>query len=338
MKFKHVQIIGTQRSGSNLFRLMLNQLPDVVAPHPPHILKNFIPLLPKYDDLSSSDNFQKLIDDVCKLVELNPVPWEHVELDRMFIKSECKTNSLLEIFRVIYEIKALKYSANIWCCKSMANVHHYEKLEAHGLEPLYIHLYRDGRDVALSFKKAVVGEKHFYHIAKQWKRDQEKSLEVIEKFGSARAIQVSYEDLLLQPEVVMHKVCKFLKVEYKGEILDYYNSEESKIAANSGKMWENLAKPIMSGNHDKYKKEASAEDVHIFETVAGDILQKLGYELSDTDSEKTFFTKFEIENFDRENERLKKSFSQNAVKENSGRRKQLHHLEEIRNRKIELLK
>ena len=31
-------MIGTQRSGSNLLRLMVNQAPDIAAPHPPHIL------------------------------------------------------------------------------------------------------------------------------------------------------------------------------------------------------------------------------------------------------------------------------------------------------------
>lgn len=31
-------MIGTQRSGSNLLRLMLYQLPCIAAPHSPHIL------------------------------------------------------------------------------------------------------------------------------------------------------------------------------------------------------------------------------------------------------------------------------------------------------------
>ena len=39
-------MIGTQRSGSNLFRLMLNQLPEIAAPHPPHILIRLMPLRP----------------------------------------------------------------------------------------------------------------------------------------------------------------------------------------------------------------------------------------------------------------------------------------------------
>ena len=54
-------MIGTQRSGSNLLRLMINQTPSIAAPHPPHILERFNPLLPAYGDLSIESNFLRLI-------------------------------------------------------------------------------------------------------------------------------------------------------------------------------------------------------------------------------------------------------------------------------------
>ena len=66
--------------------------------------------------------------------------------------------------------------------------------------PYYIHLVRDGRDVALSFKKAVVGEKHIYHLAKKWQYDQESSWRYVKEFGTERAIQVRYEDLLISTD------------------------------------------------------------------------------------------------------------------------------------------
>ena len=46
-------MIGTQRSGSNLLRLMLNQQPAIASPHPPHILERFMPLLPLYGNLDT---------------------------------------------------------------------------------------------------------------------------------------------------------------------------------------------------------------------------------------------------------------------------------------------
>ena len=75
-------MVGEQRSGSNLLRLILNESNSLAAPHPPHILQRMIPLLPAYGDLNNKIKFKKLIDDVCQLVELNPVPWDKVKLNR----------------------------------------------------------------------------------------------------------------------------------------------------------------------------------------------------------------------------------------------------------------
>src|SRR5947209_6043921 len=122
MKFTAVQMIGTQRSGSNLLRLMLNQLPQVSAPHPPHILERFMPLLPLYRDLCLPHNFRNLVTDVCELVACNPVAWTGIELDVEYIISRCKENTLVEITQVLYEEKARSEGANTWMCKSMGNI------------------------------------------------------------------------------------------------------------------------------------------------------------------------------------------------------------------------
>ena len=134
-RIKPVQIIGTQRSGSNLLRLMLNQINGVFAPHPPHILSVFHPLLPAYGDLSIQDNFKTLIDDVCSLVELNPVPWENARLNRGEIFETSEKGSLVEIFKNIYESSARRNNANVWICKSMQNVRHIPRFLKIGLIP-----------------------------------------------------------------------------------------------------------------------------------------------------------------------------------------------------------
>eukprot|EP00956_Cyclotella_meneghiniana_P004636 scaffold5730_cov55-Cyclotella_meneghiniana.AAC.5 len=68
-------MIGCQRSGSNWLRTMLSEREDLIAPHPPHIMRDFMPRLEKYDDLSKQTNLKILIDHVCAFVENNQVPW-----------------------------------------------------------------------------------------------------------------------------------------------------------------------------------------------------------------------------------------------------------------------
>jgi len=67
-------IIGTERSGTNLLRPILNSHFHIAIPHPPHIMKNFYKLEPLYTDLNKDAQFKRLIKDVVAMVELHPYP------------------------------------------------------------------------------------------------------------------------------------------------------------------------------------------------------------------------------------------------------------------------
>ncbi len=81
------------------------------------------------------------------------------------------------MFGAVYTIPAETWGKRTWCCKSLANIQYLDEIEAYfGDEARYIYLFRDGRDVAVSLRKAVVGEKHFYHIAREWAGTQRLAL------------------------------------------------------------------------------------------------------------------------------------------------------------------
>lgn len=322
MNIQAIQMVGTQRSGSNLLRLLLNQYPEIAAPHPPHILQRFYPLLPLYGDLSDWENMFRLTDDICKLVETNPVPWTGVRLDRQEIADACRQNTLIEIFRVVYEQAAIRQHAGMWLCKSMANVHFAEEMDSAGLCPKYIYLYRDGRDVACSFRKAIVGEKHVYHIAKAWRKNQLMCLELEKKNRSDRFIRISYENLIHSPEKEMKRMAAYLDLEYDPDIFSYYQSEESRNTSVAGKMWENVAKPILAGNSKKFLKELSKEEIIIFEAVTGDVLGKLGYEPEyPAEAAALKFSERDLERFEAENQDLKQKCKLNIDPEGMRLRK-----------------
>lgn len=327
-------MIGTQRSGSNLLRVMIDGIDAITAPHPPHILQRFLPLLPLYGDLSVPDHFRQLAEDVCELVRVNPVPWEGVTIDTEAILAECKAPTLYELFRVIYETAARQHGASYWLCKSMKNVFYAEGIEQTGLRPYYIYLYRDGRDVALSFQKAIVGEKHIYALAQNWRNDQEEALCLKASTPADRFFSLSYEALVADPEGMMRKVCRFLGVDYTDRVMEYYKSRESENTAIAGKMWSNVTKPILKNNTRKFLHEMPAEEIAIFESVAGETLQKLGYELcTPASARRNSFTDAEIERFKEENIRLKQLFNKQVDPADlEKRRPQAELLERIKRR------
>jgi hypothetical protein len=329
-----VFMIGTQRSGSNLLRLMINQLDHIASPHPPHIMERMHPLLHCYGDLNEDKNFEQLVDDVCKLVELNPVVWEMLELDRKNVAKKCKQRSLIAVHAAIYDAYAEAQNAQTWCCKSLANIQYVDEIEDYLKNPKYIYLYRDGRDVALSFQKAVVGEKHIYNIAQEWRQTQELALELKRCIDTSRFFSISYEQLTMQPVVSAKALCKFLDVEYTENMLSFHNTSEAKNAAKSSKLWGNVTNPVMKNNTKKYQKEMSMQDIKIFESVAGHVLDELGYERDYIQRGNEYkYSNSEIARFEEENKRLKMASLLNVDQEDMERRKrQTSLLDKIRSR------
>ncbi|WP_183574865.1 sulfotransferase family protein [Mucilaginibacter sp. X5P1] len=308
-----IQIIGTQRSGSNLLRVMLDQSSEIVSPHPAHVLVTFVPLLELYGDLDT-ETYKVLINDVVDYVEANPVPWDGITIDRDWIFENSNVYSLFEINCLIYEQAAICKNAKYWCCKSMANVHYADELESHSPNLKYIYLYRDGRDVAVSFKKAIVGEKHIYNLARQWKYDQEACIELADRIEKDRFFSLNYETLIAQPEAEIRKLCSFLDITYNESMLSFYNSHESKATAAAGEMWQNLEKPIMSNNTGKFHKELTHEEIEIFELVNQDVLQKLDYLLFTPLTNTQLISDDAIEQYGIDNKILKKEILVKARK------------------------
>jgi hypothetical protein len=306
IKTQPLLFIGTQRSGSNLLRLILNQSAAIEAPHPPHILQTFLPLLAAYGDLKDEKNFRQLVADITGFIKVNPVPWRNVDLDEERVYSQCNGHSLMEIYRVVYEMKAAHKAARYWSCKSMGNVYYIPEIEKAGLKPYYLYLVRDGRDVAASFKNAIVGEKHMYFIGQKWNEEQRLALEMTAKYAAGRTVIIKYEDFLRHPKSALAPLLKMLDVEWNDDMLEYYKSDEAKFTAAAGDMWKNVIKPIDSGNMRHYSEKLSAEEILIFEQVCSDSLVKLGYALDNKlNGSVANFTTEKIQLYKEQNELMK---------------------------------
>src|SRR5205809_2988844 len=308
-----IVMIRTQRSGSNLLRVMLNELPEIAGPHPPHILQRMMPLMPRYGDLSQEKTFSLLVDDVCRLVELNPVPWEGVVFNRENVASRCRKRSLVAVSGAVHDVAAEAWGAKTWCCKSLANIYYLPEIEDYFTDAKYVYLYRDGRDVAVSFSKAQIGEKHFYHIAKVWNEIQQLALNFRRKIPAKRFFSVSYEELTAETENTAQALCSFLGVGYKPSMLEFHKSAEAKRTASASKLWGNVTSPVMKQNSRKFFKEAPEGDIRIFESVAGNSLDSRGSDrLFAQKGRELNFGPDDIRRFDIENQRLKDEVSKHV--------------------------
>ena len=190
--------------------------------------------------------------------------------------------------------------------------------------------------MALSFQKAVVGEKHIYHIAQAWAKAQRLALEMRKTLSTEQFYSISYEGLVADPEASLKGLCEFMEVKYSPDMLNFHQSNEATNAASSSSLWGNVTKPIMKQNTKKFLTQATDEEIMIFELVAGDVLDALGYErVKIAYVSQGAFCQSAIEQFETINQTLKQEKRQQMDPEDLKRRdRQASVIQEINNRQL----
>ena len=179
-----------------------------------------------------------------------------------------------------------------------------------------------------------MGPKHIYQIAQKWHQEQMETTSFLSSLPAHRYVRISYEELIQDPEKVLHLICERIGIEFDETMLDYFNSKESLLTSKSGNMWVNVAKPIISNNSQKFHQLLAPKEIKIFESIAAESLLALGYELK-TPGDPIQWSQKEIQLFDRKNKQLMDALQKLAAPyERANREGQKQLLESISQRKL----
>jgi hypothetical protein len=159
--------------------------------------------------------------------------------------------------------------------RKIARVDDYSRLwpNAH-----FVHIVRDGRDVASSHLKSVPwGYGAIEEAAKGW-------LEVVGRPHTVadpeRYLQIRYEDLTADPESVLRRVTEHIGLPWNDTLLNHDALPHTLFT----KPWghpaaEAAARPLATGRAGRYLTDLTPEQIAEFEAIAGAELQRLGYDL-----------------------------------------------------------
>ncbi len=272
-------IIGTERSGTNLLRLILNSHSNIAIPHPPHIMKMFFKLEPLYGDLDRDAHFRKLIRDVVTAVELHPYPWE-IKLNQERIFREVRERNLINVFFAVYNQYLGSTRKKRWGCKSTFMVYHVALIRHSYPYAKFLYMVRDGRDVAVSAKKTIFNRYCVYYTAQLWKKEQQLGIYWLNKLSHNDIFLIKYEDLVSNPKVAIETLCGFLNEPFEANMLNFFNTEEAQKSGSISAAWKNTSKPIMRNNVKKFKTELTEKETNLFEAIAGLELDYFSYPLT----------------------------------------------------------
>ena len=286
-------ILGTERSGSNLLRLILHSHSRLAIPHPPHLVRYFKPLQAGYGNLEEAPDFHRLVQDVAALLKTHIYPWD-VEVDWARVEREARPRDVFGIQYALYGQYAAAKGKERWGCKSTFLIGEVPTLRQHHPDACFLWLVRDPRDVAASSRRSVFSATHPVFVAELWRDQQQLGLRW-EREGIP-LLRIHYEALLQAPEAEVQRICEFLGEKFEPQMLRYFETEEAQRSGGLSQSWATTARPIQKDRAGSWKKELSAQEVAWVEAIAGPTLEALGYSrtLPPSDWEPSFLERLQF--------------------------------------------
>jgi len=274
-------VLGSQRSGTTLLRLMLNRHPRLAVPHESKFMMAFNARLDRYGDLSNRENAARLLDDIArhKAVVAGKLIVDHESI----LSRDVSTFSRL--IDAIMTEKAAQMGKPRWGDKTPYYITYIDEIWALFPQSRIIHLIRDGRDVIVSQRNLAWMSNNVPRLAHDWWW----KTTLCHKVGSVRGaeffLEIRYEDLILDTEGTLGKICEFLGEPMSPEMLEFTAPDVGNVPEKSRKWHRNSVRAPDPTKLVVWKSELSVADRIIFEQNAGAALDLFGYEreyLSDT--------------------------------------------------------
>lgn len=275
MRASPIFIIGTERSGSNLLRLILHAHSRIAVPHPPHLVRYFAPLMRSYGDLRSDRAFSLFTRDVVRLLETHIHPWE-VTIDVEDLRRTARRD-LLGVYVAIYQQYCDALGKARWGCKSTFMIDWVKPLLDRIPDAQFLFLVRDPRDVAASSRRAVFSTFHPYRTALLWQEQQEQGLELLQALPAQTLHHLRYEDLVREPERAVRSLCSFLEEDFEPAMLRHFEGEEARRTAALAEAWANTSRPVNVASVGRFDKDMSPREVLLVESVTAGSMVRLGY-------------------------------------------------------------
>ncbi|MCX4502015.1 sulfotransferase family protein [Streptomyces anulatus] len=263
-----ILIIGTERSGSNLLRLVLDAHPRIAVPHPPHFMR-YLSGIPYDGDVEA------MVGDAMRLLRDHIHPWPHV-IDRVAV-TEAAGPSLFGVVAAIYDQYRVAEGAARWGCKSTFMVEHVDEVLAELPHARFLWLVRDPRDVAASAKRAVFGHCHPYRMALRWTAEQELARAALERWGPEVVRLVRYEDLVSAPDREIRAICDFIGEAFEPAMLAHHLSGNARVTASLSASWRTAGDPITTARIGGHRRGLSDRERRQVESVTARAMETLRY-------------------------------------------------------------
>ena len=240
-----VFLVGAERSGTTVLRLMLDYHPEISWRNE---FEYSVDLMPENDGWPALSHY-----------------YDWLETHRIFQASTLKIKTELSYPELINDFLAQHRDRS---GKSIvgATVHrHFDRLLRIWPDARFIHIMRDGRDVARS-NIGMGWAGNMWTGVDNWIESEALWAQLEPKLPADQQINVTYEALITNPEQELTRICEFLGLSYSPAMMDYiqnttYDTPDPKYIA-------------------QWRRKLSDRQIQLAEARIMTMLTERGYELS----------------------------------------------------------
>ncbi len=280
-----VFIVGCDRSGTTLLRLMLVKSPVLHIPAETRFLTSLKKKSRVYGDFAQAYRRRTFVNDLKSNKATSTTytfpAFKLTEEEAEKALAGAAPTNYPGAAAALFAASAHKVNKKRWGDKTPKQVSDILWLARAFPNAQFIHVIRDGRDVAASILKAG-WTKDAFEAAYYWVKQVQAGRKAGLSLGDERYREVRYEKLIAQPEATLKKLCDWLHIEYTGEMLKYYKDSHAVIPKEHASLFELADKPLESSRVYAWKRNLSKWKIGVFESTQSSLLKELGYEVTGT--------------------------------------------------------
>lgn len=278
-----VFLVGCDRSGTTLLRLMLMQAPAFHIVHE----TGFVPVLADraedYGDFSTARQRWFFLRDIQRFpATTKTTGWTPFHADVGRVERALSRGAPLtyaDACRLLYETAASAAQVSRWGDKTPAYVHHLPELARMFPTAVFVHIVRDGRDVAQSLVQAG-WHATIREAAERWRSSVSAARRAGTTMSAGRYVEISFEDLVEAPELTLRALCRDIGLTYTSAMLEFHRADGDDLPKAHDALYRKTRQPLDPTRAGAWRGKAARTDVADVEQVAGDLLQALEYPLS----------------------------------------------------------
>lgn len=288
-------VLGVGRSGTTMLRLMLDAHSQLAIPQETGFAEEIerrlsagTPLaeaaLGAISDCDNSSSFGLSTDDLAgAFADLPPGD-----------RDGAGTGLALRAFYSLYARSQGKTRAGD---KTPIHTGHIVRLHRHLPEARFVHLIRDGRDVATSIRDLwFAPSRDLAALARWWRETIAVARNQARDLPPGTYLEVRYEELILNPESELLRICAFLDLPFEPQMLAFHTRAQGRLAemqavrrpdgrlvitAEERHRQHRLThEPPRPERIGRFRNVLSRSEISAFEAEAGALLRALGYPLA----------------------------------------------------------